>query len=251
MGYDQHDLFRDRLNALPLSAGRRGIAAMVLVEIVRWMPNAGSECSRTAEELGDLLKLRPGDVLIALGTLESLGVIEQSPQGPATGIRQGPTTGIRQGPTTGIRQGLSTGIRQGLSTGIRLRPMSAAKSSEQLRTEIAEAIQNHSAWKRRLRHAIESGTADVAVEDVARADLCAFGQWLAGPSFGDADRDGPYQIICQRHTQFHQVAAATLRLALSGRTDEAERAMSAGGAYSRASLRLTSALIGWRGSVAR
>ncbi len=217
MSYDQHDMFRDRLNALPLSAGRRGIAAMVLVEIVRWMPDAGSRCSRTAEELGDLLKLRQGDVLIAVGTLESLGVVEQ--------------------------------IREGSTIFIRLRSMAPMKAAEQWQAEIAQAIANHSAWKRRLRHAIDVGNADVTVDEVARADQCDLSLWLNGPLFTEADRDGTYQVICQLHNQFHRVAAATLQLALAGKKGDADRAMSVGGAYSRASLRLLTALTGWRGSV--
>ncbi len=218
MSYDHHDAFRDRLNALPLGAGRRGIAAMVLVEIVRWTPDADSQCSKTAEALGDLLNLRIGDVLLALETLGSLGVIEQ--------------------------------VREGAIAAIHLRPMAQTKTGEQLQAEIAQAIQSHSAWKRRLRHAIDTGSADFTVEEVARDDLCEFGRWLAGASFAERDRDGPYKVICHLHAQFHRVAAATLQLALSGRQEDAERAMSASGAYSQASLRLSTALNSWRGSVA-
>ena len=90
---------------------------------------------------------------------------------------------------------------------------------------------------------------DVAMDDVGREDLCAFGLWLHGPSFTDADRDGRWEVICRLHSQFHRVAAATLQLARSGRKAEAERAMGAGGAYSRASLRLSTALTGWRRAI--
>ncbi len=217
MGYQLHDQFRDGLNALPLSAGRRGIAAMVLVEIVRWSAGSDSRCAKRAEELGDLLRLRQGDMLAALRTLETLGVIEQ--------------------------------IGDGAGDVIRLKPLAPEKSAEQLQAEIAEAIQSHSAWKRQLRHAVDTGSTDMMVEDVARDDRCAFGRWLKSSSFGESDRDGAYGVVCRLHAQFHRVAGATLRLALSGRKDEAERAMSASGAYSRASLRLTAALTGWRGAV--
>ena len=216
MSYDQHDLFRDRLNALPLSAGRRGLAAMVLVEIVRWMPGDNSHCTKTGEELGALLNLRPGDVLSALGTLQSLGAIEQT--------------------------------RQDGATLISLRPMLPTKSPEERRQEITEAIQCHTAWKRRLRLAIDSGKSDTTIEEVSRPDLCEFGRWLHGPSFGEADRDGNWEVIGQLHAQFHRVAAATLQLALSGRKADAEQAMSVSGVYARASLRLSRALTGWRGA---
>ena len=216
MSYDQHDMFRDRLNALPLSAGRRGIAAMVLVEIVRWMPADDAPCTRTAEELGELLALRPGDVLSALGTLESLGVIEQT--------------------------------RGRTGTLIGLKPLPAAKTPAELSREITEAIQCHGAWKRRLRLAVDSGQSDATIEEVARHDLCEFGQWLHGPSFSEADRDGNWDAVRQLHVQFHRVAAATLQLALTGRKAEAEQAMSANGIYARTSLRLSRALSTWRGA---
>ncbi len=217
MSYDQHDMFRDRLSALPLGAGRRGIAAMVLVEIVRWMPEEGAHCTKTAEQLAVLLNLRLGDMLSAIATLETLGVVETVRRGPATLLA--------------------------------LRPLAPAKSPEQLEKEIVEAIHCHTAWKRRLRHAIDSGTAEVTVEEVARDDRCEFGQWLAGSAFSEANRDGSYEAVCQLHGQFHRVAAATLQLALNGRKDEAERSMGAGGLYARASLRLSRALSAWRGAV--
>jgi hypothetical protein len=219
MGYEHHDAFRDRLQALPLSAGRRGIAAMVLVEIVRWMPNAGFSCLKTAEQLGALLNLRPGDLLIALETLQSLGVIELVRQGPAATI-------------------------------ITLKPMPLRKSPQQIQADIAQAIRAHAAWKRQLRCAIDTGCTDLVVEDIGREDVCEFGRWLNETPFLDGNQDEHLKVIRHLHAQFHRVAAATLQLALRGRKAEAERAMGAGGAYSRVSLRLTTALNGWRGSIA-
>ncbi len=218
MSFDQHDMFRERLNAMPLSAGRRGVAAMVLVEIVRWMPEEGAVCSVTVDELGDLLNLRLGEVLSAVGTLAELGSIEL--------------------------------IEQGAVTLIRLVPMALAKCGQQLGKEIGEAIHFHTAWKRRLRHAIDTGQTDISVEDVARDDHCDFGRWLYGPALSDADRNGAYENICQLHKQFHRIAAATLQLALSNKKKEAEQAMSATGIYARASTRLIWALSGWRRVVA-
>jgi hypothetical protein len=222
MSYDQHDRFRDRLNALPLSAGRRGIAAMVLVEIVRWISGEGLLCAKTAGELGDLLNLRPGDVAIALRALESVGVIE-----------------------------MVEPSRPGTAAGIRLKALLPEISAEQLDTEIGEAIRCHAMWKRRLRHAIDTGAIDtgaidIALGEVARDDACEFGRWLCGPSFPEVQRDDDWHTVYEFHAQFHRVAAATLQLALAGRKDEAAHAMGPGGLYSRASLRLSKALSGWR-----
>ena len=217
MSFKQHDMFRNRLTASPLSAGQRGIAAMVLVEIVRWT-QGDSLCTKSAEELGDLLKVPPGDMLSAVGTLETLGVIEH--------------------------------FREGAADRLRLKTMTAAQPGEELRREITEAIHYHSAWKRRLRLAIDTGKTDIAAEEVARDDQCEFGRWLRGPSFSEAGRDGTYEAVCQLHAQFHRVAAATLQMALNGNKEEAERCMGVSGVYSRASQRLIRALSGWRGGVA-
>ncbi len=217
MGFDQHDRFRDRLTALPLSSGRRGIAAMVLVEIVRWVVDDSLECVLAGEELGDLLNLRQGDVLMALGVLESLGVIERG--GPG---------------------------RMGL---IRLKSMPHGKQPGQLAAEITEAINCHIAWKRRLRLAVETGGTDVPVDEVAGDTACAFGQWLHGPDFAEADKNAEYELVRQLHAQFHRVAAATLQLALNGKKAEAERSLGVGGLYAHASSRLTKALVGWRKTV--
>jgi len=214
MSYDHHDMFRDRLNALPVGAGRRGIAAMVMVEIVRWMPREDSRCGKTADELADLLNLRPGDVMIALRTLESLGVIDQ--------------------------------IAEGSTTAIRLRPMTAGKAPDKLREEIAGAIACHAAWKRRLRHAIDTGSSEMTAEDVANDHLCEFGQWLDGPEFSATARDGEYEVVRHLHAQFHRIAAATLQLAIAGKKKDAERCMSVGGIFTETSSRLTKALAVWK-----
>jgi len=218
MSFEHHDLFRDRLNALPLAAGRRGIAAMVLVEIVRWTPDGDARCTRTAEELATLLNLRPGDVLIALRTLDSLGVIEQNTVGQTTVVR--------------------------------LRPMTAGKTPEKLQAEISEAISCHAAWKRRLRHAIDTGASEMSLEQVADDHLCEFGHWLYGPDFSGADRDGEYETVRHLHAQFHRVAAATLQLAVAGRKKDAERCMTVGGIFTETSSRLTKALAGWKRHIA-
>ena len=214
MSYQLHDMFRDRLSALPLGAGRRGIAAMVLVEIVRWMPEESHRCTKSAEELGELLNLRSGDVMIALRTLDSLGVIDQ--------------------------------VAEGRTTAIHLRPMTAGKAPEKLREEISGAIGYHAAWKRRLRHAIDTGRSEISVEAAGDDHACEFGRWLHGPEFSVADQDEEYEHIRQLHAQFHRIAAVTLQLALTGKKKEAEHCMAAGGIYAETSHRLIKALGLWK-----
>lgn len=214
MSYDYHDLVRDRLHALPLSSGRRGIAAMVMVEVVRWMPGRDAPCSKSMSELAWLLNIRPGDILIALRTLESLGVISREERGQTTLIH--------------------------------LTPIDRVPTPEKLERQLTEAIAFHSAWKRRLRHAIDYGDSDMAVEEVGRDDHCEFGRWLRGHDLTEADKGEDYETVRQLHAQFHKVAAITLQLATNGRKVEAERCMALGGLFTEASLRMTKAINGWK-----
>ena len=214
MSYEQHDLFRDRLTAMPLSAARRGIAAMVLVEIVRWMPETGSLCTKTAGELSELLGLTANEMLSATGTLATLGVIEP--------------------------------LRQGTAALFHLKPLKTGGAGAPSDSKITEALNNHATWKRRLRHAIDTGSTDITLEDVARDDLCEFGRWLHGPDFTEAERNKAYENIVNIHAHFHQVAAISFKLALSGRKEEAERSMAVNGIFARTSLHLTRALARWR-----
>ncbi len=214
MSYELHDMFRDRLSALPLAAGRRGIAAMLLVEIVRWLSGEDRHCVKSAEELGELLNLRPGDVAIALRTLESLGAIDL--------------------------------LADGRATIIALRPLTAGKTPETLREEISEAIGHHAAWKRRLRHAIDTAESEISVELAGDDHACEFGRWLYGSEFSVADQDEEYERIRQHHAQFHRVAAATLQLALAGKKKEAGDCMASGGIYAETSHRLIRALGVWK-----
>ncbi|MEI7606345.1 MAG: CZB domain-containing protein [Rhodospirillaceae bacterium] len=218
MSFEQHDIFRNRLTASPLSAGERGITAMVLVEIVRWTQRA-SLCTKSVEELGELLRVPSSDMQSAVRTLEVLGVIEH--------------------------------FREGAAGRLRLKTMMATKPGEELRREITEAIHYHSIWKRRLRLAIDTGKTDIATEELGRDDQCEFGRWLRSPSFSEAERDGTYEAVCHLHTQFHRVAAATLQMALNGNKEEAERCMDVSGVYSRASRRLIRALSSWRRAVGK
>lgn len=214
MAYELHDSFRDRLALLPLSAGARGMAAMVLVEIVRWSPEHSDRCSKTTGELGTLLNLRPGEMRGALRALADLGMIEP--------------------------------VAEGGGAAITLLPVAAQKPPEKLRVEIAEAVACHAAWKRHLRHIIDAGISDVQVDEVASDHLCDFGRWLYGPDFSEADKDVDYEMVRTLHAQFHRVAAATIQLAVSGRKADAEHCMNVGGVFTRASLRLTKALASWR-----
>ncbi len=217
MSYDQHDMFWDRLNALPLSVERREFAVMVLGEISRAMPEPERSSGLTAEELAGRFNLPLDEVNIALGTLEFLAVIEQDRNGP--------------------------------SAQFRLKSIAAEKSADPLWHEISAAIHSHTAWKQTLRLAVDSGIVAPDGGDVGRDDLCPFGKWLQARTFNDSERGRYYDAVCQLHTQFHRIAAITLYLAVSGKKAEAEQVMSTTGPYAQTASRLIWALSAWRRAV--
>lgn len=51
-----------------------------------------------------------------------------------------------------------------------------------IQDEIAKAIGAHGVWKMRRRTAIDTGKADAQAADVAKDNVCPFGQWLYGPT---------------------------------------------------------------------
>jgi len=110
---------------------------------------------------------------------------------------------------------------------------------------VQTAIAAHGMWKARLREAIESGQSSHSVATVRRNDACEFGMWLA-----KAGDDPRLADVRRLHTEFHQEAAGVLELALSGKRDDAERAIGLGGAYGRTSSALVMALKSWERAAA-
>jgi len=78
---DFHDTIRDRIHALPLSTARRAMAVTVMAEIIRWLPWQDAACSKTAAEIGDLLRMQIADVSRAIATLEEVGAIRRVKRG--------------------------------------------------------------------------------------------------------------------------------------------------------------------------
>jgi methyl-accepting chemotaxis protein len=80
-------------------------------------------------------------------------------------------------------------------------------------------IQAHNSWKDKLKNAIEGG--EIPDETKVSADNnCDFGKWL----YSDALRfkEYPeYQILIDRHAEFHKNAGAIIRAIIQGRKDEA------------------------------
>lgn len=119
----------------------------------------------------------------------------------------------------------------------------------ELAEQIAAGLAAHGAWKTRLADAIASGASDVDEATLARDDRCPFGRWLH-ETCPEATRATPqYRAVHDLHEAFHRHAADVLALALSGRADEARRAMETGSPFVQTSAELTRAMIAWRDGV--
>ena len=114
----------------------------------------------------------------------------------------------------------------------------------QTEEQILAGIAAHGMWKSRLRAAIESGKADVSVEQTRSDQHCAFGKWIHGI---DRQVQGSthYRQCLELHRQFHAEAAGVLQLALAGKKQDALASMTPGSRFSHASSSLTRAMGEW------
>jgi hypothetical protein len=115
------------------------------------------------------------------------------------------------------------------------------------RTVFDQAIAAHGRWTYRLYQAIKTGESEWSVSEVRTDNRCDFGAWLE--QLPDAAKASER---CRRvralHAAFHERAAEVLRLALSGKTDEAKAAIALGSDFSKTSADLTMALSEWSDS---
>jgi methyl-accepting chemotaxis protein len=115
--------------------------------------------------------------------------------------------------------------------------------------EITKAIGAHGMWKNRLRSAIDSGKADANPADVAKDNVCPFGQWLYGPAMPAAIRSGmDYATVRRLHAEFHKCASKVLECVAVADKPKAESIMS--GDYARISADLTAAMMKWKSAAA-
>ena len=112
------------------------------------------------------------------------------------------------------------------------------------------AITAHSAWTARLRAAIGSRKLDIPISTVKADNQCQFGKWLYGEQLSDREKQTEnYRTVKQMHAQFHEAASRVAQLAISGRAEAAENAMSPASDYARVSSALTAALNQWSSAV--
>lgn len=113
--------------------------------------------------------------------------------------------------------------------------------------EITEAIGAHGTWKMRLQTAAQTGRLNGRAVDLARDDLCRFGQWLGGlpPEVTGTD---PVREVKRLHREFHGLAGGVARQVEDGDMAGA-RATLETGKLGECSTRLARALTAWKMSL--
>lgn len=98
----------------------------------------------------------------------------------------------------------------------------------------------HSAWKIRIKSAINTGEKlDAAV--VSKDNACDLGKWIYGE--GARYNNLPeFQTLKQKHAQFHQAAGETIRKAAVLPKSEALKLLDFGSQYSQISSQCTNAI---------
>lgn len=114
----------------------------------------------------------------------------------------------------------------------------------QLKDQITAAIGAHSLWKGRLRSAIDTGTSEFDPTNVEPDNRCEFGKWLH-ETIDAANKGTPdYKDVRAMHAMFHKEAARILRLATTGKKDEARKLLD--GDYAKLSTQLVQKLSDWK-----
>ncbi len=79
---------------------------------------------------------------------------------------------------------------------------------------------------KRLKAAIESGKTDFDIAEIGRDNICAFGQWLRGPTIIIEMRNSVEFIAAvQLHAHFHRCAARVLQYVADGNQARANAMM--------------------------
>lgn len=117
-----------------------------------------------------------------------------------------------------------------------------------MKEEIKNAIVAHGAWKERLTNAIETGKSEFSPVIVKTDNNCAFGKWFYSLSIEDKKTEF-YQPVKELHAKFHEEAGKILDLAISGKKEEAKKAMDIGSEYLKTSSKLILLLSKWNSTL--
>lgn len=119
-----------------------------------------------------------------------------------------------------------------------------SRRTTQLEDQITAAIGAHSLWKGRLLRAIDTGASEFDPANVDPDDRCEFGQWLHRTIDAAQKTGNDYKDVKALHATFHKEAARILRLAVTGKKDEARTLLQ--GDYAKLSMQLVQKLSDWK-----
>jgi hypothetical protein len=102
-----------------------------------------------------------------------------------------------------------------------------------------------------LKSAIETGKSEFSPDQVHKDDACDFGRWLHGPGMTAAKGTPDYETCRRLHADFHKAASDVLRLGVTGKKAEAQKAMGETSRYATVSAELTRAMMKWLAAAPR
>jgi hypothetical protein len=115
--------------------------------------------------------------------------------------------------------------------------------------QIDAAIRAHNMWKERLSMAIDQGVANVDPFDVAKDNLCPFGQWLYGKTTEAEKKTEEYTKVLALHAVFHKEASKVMEFALQHNKYAAFESMNEESDYYRVSNEMTETLLKWKAKI--
>jgi hypothetical protein len=111
------------------------------------------------------------------------------------------------------------------------------------------AIVAHKKWKDRIRHSHDSGE-KLDVTTLGRDDQCELGRWLRTVPT-DVRSLAEFRAVTAAHTEFHRIAAETVRRLEGASKVEAETMLGWSGPFGKASSACVSALTALRDKTAK
>lgn len=108
-----------------------------------------------------------------------------------------------------------------------------------------EAIAAHTKWKVRLRTFIDGTGEKLESAKVAVDNQCDLGKWIYGEGAKYKSLDS-YAKLRESHARFHKCAAQVVEQASSGKKQQAEAMIGAGGEFSRLSQETVGAIMQMR-----
>lgn len=104
------------------------------------------------------------------------------------------------------------------------------------------AIQKHSEWKFKFREALFSG-ATLDASAIAKDNQCEMGKWLHGEAHTLYAQKGAYERCLAHHAAFHREAGKVAAAINAKKTDEAEKMLLSGSAFSESSKNVSLSIV--------